>query len=100
MLKKQSFFWASYADLMTSLFFIMLVLFVLTAVILKKQARASEQAIEKINQVVTALQLLDTNYFDYDEKSLRYKLNIDIRFRIDDDNIMSATSQETREMPW
>jgi hypothetical protein len=52
MLKKQSFFWASYADLMTSLFFIMLVLFVLTAVILKKQARASEQAIEKINQVV------------------------------------------------
>jgi hypothetical protein len=97
MLKKQSFFWASYADLMTSLFFIMLVLFVLTAVILKKQARASEQAIEKINQVVTALQLLDTNYFDYDEKSLRYKLNIDIRFKIDDANIMSATTGDQRD---
>jgi outer membrane protein OmpA-like peptidoglycan-associated protein len=97
MLKKQSFFWASYADLMTSLFFIMLVLFVLTAVILKKQARASEQAIEKINQVVTALQLLDTNYFDYDEKSLRYKLNIDIVFRRDDDNIERATSPEKRD---
>jgi outer membrane protein OmpA-like peptidoglycan-associated protein len=97
MLKKQSFFWASYADLMTSLFFIMLVLFVLTAVILKKQARASEQAIEKINQVATALQLLDTNYFDYDEKSLRYKLNIDIRFKIDDANIMSATTGDQRD---
>jgi outer membrane protein OmpA-like peptidoglycan-associated protein len=97
MLKKQSFFWASYADLMTSLFFIMLVLFVLTAVILKKQARASEQAIEKINQVVTALQLLDTNYFDYDEKSLRYKLNIDIVFRRDDDNIARATSRSQRD---
>ena len=29
--KKQSFFWVSYSDLMTSLFFIMLLLFVLAS---------------------------------------------------------------------
>ncbi len=32
--KKESFFWTSYSDLMTSLFFVMLVLFVLTIALL------------------------------------------------------------------
>ncbi|GBU07459.1 hypothetical protein AwDysgo_07900 [Bacteroidales bacterium] len=35
--KKESFFWTSYSDLMTSLFFVMLVLFVLTIVMLHKR---------------------------------------------------------------
>src|SRR5690606_36992066 len=35
--KKSDFFWVSYADLMTTLFFIMLVLFVLTVVYLKQE---------------------------------------------------------------
>ena len=41
-MSKKSFFWASYADLMTSLFFIMLTLFVLTIVMLKRQSEATE----------------------------------------------------------
>ncbi len=36
-IKKESFFWTSYSDLMTSLFFVMLVLFVLTVVLLNKK---------------------------------------------------------------
>ena len=32
--KKESFFWTSYSDLMTSLFFVMMLLFVLTIVLL------------------------------------------------------------------
>ncbi len=95
--KKTNFFWASYSDLMTSLFFIMLVLFVLAIGILKKQAKASEDAIAKINQVVTALQALDTNYFAYDVKSMRYKLNIDIVFKPDDDDIMLASTSLQRQ---
>lgn len=34
--KKESFFWTSYSDLMTSLFFVMLVLFVISVVIIQK----------------------------------------------------------------
>lgn len=45
-MKHNSFFWASYADLMTSLFFIMLVLFILTTVMLKRQV----DEIEKVKE--------------------------------------------------
>ena len=90
MSKKANFFWASYSDMMTSLFFIMLVLFVLTVVLLKSQAKASEDAINKINQVVEALKDLDSNYFAYDDQSMRYRLNIDVVFRPNDDNIENA----------
>jgi len=52
MSKKANFFWASYADLMTSLFFIMLVLFVLTVVILKRRQAGLEDDIERLNKII------------------------------------------------
>lgn len=97
MSKRTNFFWASYSDLMTSLFFIMLVLFVLTVVLLRKQAQASQDAISKINQVVEALKDLDSSYFAYDEQSMRYRLKIDVRFRPNDDNIASALNFNQRQ---
>lgn len=51
--KKESFFWTSYSDLMTSLFFIMLVLFVLSMVIVKQNAR---KANAKITHVLDSVQ--------------------------------------------
>ena len=65
-------FWASYADLMTSLFFIMLMLFVATIVLLNKerseykgkyeQSEAEKQQLERIND---AIKDLDSTYFVY-----------------------------------
>lgn len=46
--KKESFFWTSYSDLMTSLFFIMLVLFVLSMVIVKQNARKANETISHV----------------------------------------------------
>lgn len=46
--KKESFFWTSYSDLMTSLFFIMLVLFVLSMVIVKQNARKANEEIAHV----------------------------------------------------
>lgn len=51
--KKESYFWTSYSDLMTSLFFIMLVLFVLSMVIVNQNAR---KANEKISHVLDSVQ--------------------------------------------
>lgn len=48
--KKESFFWTSYSDLMTSLFFVMLVLFVLSLVIVKHSAGKLQEANEEIQQ--------------------------------------------------
>ncbi len=53
--KKESFFWASYSDLMTSLFFVMLVLFVLTITLLHNRMRQilnnDKTEIELINRI-------------------------------------------------
>lgn len=50
--KKSDFFWVSYADLMTTLFFIMLVLFVLTVVYLKHERNKVIVKNEELNRIV------------------------------------------------
>ena len=57
--KKESYFWTSYSDLMTSLFFIMLVLFVLIIVVLHNYNKKKTEEIEKIvkEQQATIAQL-------------------------------------------
>lgn len=74
-------------------FFVMLVLYVFTVVILKKKEKAlmeleyNYQAIqvkakqfERIQEIEKALTQLDDDYFEYDDKSKRYRLKVDVRF--------------------
>ena len=49
--KGSDFFWPSFTDLMTSLFFIMLVLYVLTYLKLTNQQKATEQQLNKIKEI-------------------------------------------------
>jgi len=82
-MKKSGFFWVSFADLMTSLFFIMLVLYVITFTILKSNQanlEADKQQLEKIKNVQKAIENLDTKYYHFDSINKRYKLNIDVKF--------------------
>lgn len=60
---KESYFWTSYSDLMTSLFFIMLVLFVLIIVVLHNYNKQKTAEIEEINR-----QLADQNKELLDDK--------------------------------
>ena len=80
-MSQKSFFWASYADLMTSLFFIMLTLFVLTVVMLKKQAEATETELNKIREIQNAVSNIDSTYFEYNEKHKKHILKIDVSFQ-------------------
>ncbi len=83
-------FWASYADLMTSLFFIMLMLFVATIVLLNKerseykgkyeQSEAEKQQLERIND---AIKDLDSTYFVYVDDYKKSKLTIPVKFQED-----------------
>ncbi|KND18079.1 hypothetical protein AFK20_11880 [Enhydrobacter aerosaccus] len=84
---KQDFFWLSFSDLMTSLFFIMLVLYVLTFVKLTNQKNASEQQLKKIQEIQTAVKSLPAQYFVYDEKYGRYSLVRNINFKTMEDVI-------------
>ena len=79
-MKKNGFFWIGYSDLMTSLFFIMLVLFAVTIGYLKYNLEATEKQLEKIQELQTAVQELPDKYFEYQPKYKRFKLNKQIQF--------------------
>lgn len=78
--KKESFFWTSYSDLMTSLFFIMLVLFVLVIVLLHKRMEATENQLEEIKKVEASTKDLNPKYFDYRPEYKKYVLNISVKY--------------------
>lgn len=48
---RESYFWTSYSDLMTSLFFIMLTLFILTVVLLNQRMKATVNELEQIKAI-------------------------------------------------
>ena len=79
-MKRNNIFWVSYSDLMTSLFFIMLVLFVVSIGYLQFQKNATEKQLEKINELQTAVKKLPEKYFEYQPKYKRFKLNRQIQF--------------------
>lgn len=85
--KKESFFWTSYSDLMTSLFFIMLVLFILVIVLLHKRMETTEMQLEEIRKVERSTKDLEGKYFTYNNKYEKFILNIDCHFPISQYNI-------------
>lgn len=102
--KKESYFWASYSDLMTSLFFVMLVLFVLTIAILHKkmveieeERKATQAQLDKINEVEKATQNIDAKYFEYRPDFKKHILRISVWFNSgssDINNISVYTQNE------
>lgn len=50
--QKNDFFWVSYSDLMTTLFFVMLVLFVITVVFLKFEQERIEVKVKELEQII------------------------------------------------
>lgn len=93
--KSKDFFWPSYTDLMTSLFFIMLVLFVLVFVKQQRQIKDLERQLAIVNAVDENLKPLksDTSLFTYEEQYKRFKLSFDVKFFPDKFKI-SATDLE------
>lgn len=74
---KKSLFWISYSDLMTSLFFTMLVLFVVVVVAMKEALKRAEVTIEQQEQVLKLQEQFQTlatsTSLDYDsEKRMFY----------------------------
>lgn len=78
--KKESFFWTSYSDLMTSLFFVMLVLFILVIVLLHKRMEATEAQLHEIKKVEQSTKDLSRDYFQYRPDYKKYVLTIQVRY--------------------
>jgi len=93
--KKNSFFWVGYSDLMTSLFFLMLVLFVVAY----KKYEVDQKMLKEIKSVEKALSELDRKYFEFDKINKRYKLKTSINFAVNRSNIYDKKhiSEKQRE---
>lgn len=73
-MKNKSFFWASYSDLMTSLFFVMLILFVTTVTMMYLQGKANQEELDQIHNLQEAVNRLPTEYFEPDTVNKRWTL--------------------------
>lgn len=91
--KKESFFWTSYSDLMTSLFFVMLVLFILVIVLLHKRMEATETQLQEIKKVEESTKDLErSDYFNYRSEYKKYILNIQVRYPAGKSNLNDITA--------
>ncbi len=110
---KQNNIWPAYADLMTSLFFVMLILFVLSFVMFKKNNKdyidlqeilkenealsiakdsltTSLDKLKKIVEIDSALVKLDDRYFRYNKDCKRHELKVDIQFNQNQSDLNAA----------
>lgn len=92
--KKSSYFWTSYSDLMTSLFFVMMVMFAVAIGQLQHKRAEAEKAkgeaeaakmlaeaeINKIKEIENAIQSIDSSYFAYNSVLKKHILKIDVQF--------------------
>lgn len=77
--KKRDFFWLSYSDLMTSLFFVMLVLFVLVYTMQNKmigELGEKGRELDRIKEIEKTVNNIDTAYFKYDAENKKHILNM------------------------
>lgn len=85
---QKAYFWTSYSDLMTNLFFIMLVLFVLAIALLHREIRditiernATKAELAKIQEIREAIQNIDTTYFEYNPEYKKHILRTIVQFK-------------------
>lgn len=106
--RKNNLFWLSYSDLMTSLFFVMLVLFVLVFVIMQNKTNALENTVgvleekenslrvalqeyEKINEIRKSLENINEKYFIYNKEYKKHILNIPVNFETNSSNMFDMS---------
>lgn len=103
--KQESYFWTSYSDLMTSLFFVMLVLFVLASAMLKnkideaeRRKEATERELAKIREIEESIEAIDPNFFEYNSKHKKHILKINVQFQKGSSNISDIPQKQQNEL--
>jgi outer membrane protein OmpA-like peptidoglycan-associated protein len=119
---KESFFWTSYSDLMTSMFFVMLILFVFMVVLFQNQPNcielekenqvlrkkleetqvkilATQQELKKIKEIEESVKNIDSDYFEYDSLYKRHTLkDIEISFERGSSDIINIPLAERTKL--
>ena len=103
--RKDSLFWTSYSDLMTSLFFVMLVLFIVAIIAMSRalqnetrQRKANDNQIQKIRDIENSIQNIDSVWFEYNEIHKKHVLKIDVSFDTGESNITNIPIDKREEL--
>ncbi len=99
--KNRDFFWLSYSDLMTSLFFVMLVLFVLVYTMQNKmigELGEKGRELDKIKEIEKTINNIDTAYFKYDIENKKHILNMQFLFPKGNADISSIIPDKRLEL--
>lgn len=104
--KRKDSFWLSYSDLMTSLFFIMFVLFIVCIIKMKgannqlnETANASKRELEKIEELNNSIKEIDNQYFEYDAQFKRHTLkDIDVSFNTYSSDIQDIDEEQLMKL--
>ena len=103
--KQESYFWTSYSDLMTSLFFVMLVLFVLACAMLKhkideveRQKEATEKELAKIREIEESIEAIDPNFFEYNSQHKKHILKINVQFKKNSSDLTDIPESQQTEL--
>lgn len=94
-------FWLGYSDLMTSLFFIMLVLFIVVFSIMNYQNKVISVQLneyKKIEEIKKAINNIDKAYFQYSERYKKYILNIEVHFKNGSNNILDIPKRTRNQI--
>lgn len=96
--RKKDFFWIGYSDLMTSLFFIVLILFVVTSVM--QYSRYTESTKDKRNKdnIEQAIKNIDKKYFKYNDEYKKLVLTIDVSFPVYSADIYQLRKEKRKEL--
>lgn len=92
--RKNDAFWVSYGDIMTTLFFLMLILFGLY----HAKVNATLKEVKEIRQIQEALANLDNRYFNFDARNKRHKLKVDVNFSSNSASILDIPLERRLEL--
>ena len=102
---KNSLFWTSFSDLMTSLFFTLLVLFVVAIIAMGRALKkandlqiATQNEINKIRDIENSIQNIDSKWFEYNEIHKKHILKIDVSFPIGQSDITDIPFEKREEL--
>lgn len=104
--KKESFFWTSYSDLMTNLFFVMLMLFILAIALLHREIvkigrerDATNGQLAKIQELERSIEHIDARYFEYVDEYKRHTLkNVNVSFNTNSSNIVDISPEDREKL--
>ncbi len=99
---KESFFWTSYSDLMTNLFFVMLMLFILAIALLHREVvkigqerDVTKAQLAKIEELENSIKNIDSQYFEYVDEYKRHTLKgINVSFQQRSSDIYDLSEED------